>query len=122
MVTRAEEFFFSDEIDHCERLVSIFEYISCLGVGNSAAVTQDWDRLSLKDDELFSCLEKGIYYRGMIELEQNQSLLTSMQAIAQKFGEMRERVELMHVPVEISRGTVLECNQACRDLPKNATI
>lgn len=116
MVTRTENFFFSDEIDHCERLVSLFEYISSLGVGNGSLVTQEWDKLSLHDDELFSCLEKGIYYRGMINLTREQSLLDSMQAIARKFGEMRERLEVLHVPVDISRGTVLECNQACRKI------
>ena len=103
--------FFTGKVDHCERLVSLFEHCSQVGGGNSSAATQDWVSISLHDDEVYRGLEKGMYYKGMMNVNEI-TLLEKSKLIHKKFSEMRERLELFPVAIDISRRTVLEANMA----------
>ena len=59
-----------------------FEHCSQVGVGNSSAATQDWASISLHNDEVYSSLEKGMYYKGMIDV--NKSTLIDKSKLIHK--------------------------------------
>ena len=70
---------------------------------------------SLGNDELSNLLDRGTFYRGMVDLQEH-SLLEQIDAVLDKFSELRQSLLVIPVPIDISRGTLAEANQAWADL------
>ena len=109
--------FFVGEADHCERMLSILEYCGTIGMGNMSTLesNKDWNTLSLNDDTIFNALEKGMYYKGMLALN-DSSLLEKTSAITKKFSEIREKVDVVNTCIEISRGSHEEVNDSIQSI------
>ena len=85
--------YFIGEVDRTERLVSLLQFCA---LRYESAKSQD---------DLIEVLEKGLLYRGMVDMTSLGSFLFQMKTVFDKFSEFTERLDLVNVQVDIHRGT-----------------
>lgn len=104
--------FFPGPPDRCERLLSSLQY--CI---------TSRDLIRPTADELFEILGKGTNYRGMIDFNRTNesSLSKQIEAVLDKFSELRHKLLMINVPIDVSRGSMAESNQAWAGLMRRIT-
>ena len=93
--------------DCSERLIGCLEYCRSCAEPSSVLLTSGEGR----DEALSEVLEKGTFYRGMIDFA-GQSLPGQISLVLDKFSELRHDLVVIGVPIDVSRGTLTETNQA----------
>ena len=87
--------YFIGEVDRTERLVSLLQFCASGSAYESAKA----------QDDLVEVLEKGLLYRGMVDMTTLETFLSQMKTVFDKFSEFTERLDLVNVQVDIHRGT-----------------
>lgn len=106
--TRLEGFFPGASAADCsERLIGCLEYCRSCADPSSVLLTSGDGR----EEALSEVLEKGTFYRGMIDFA-GQTLPGQISLVLDKFSELRHDLVVIGVPIDVSRGTLTETNQA----------